>query len=154
MAAGPNGVGADPEQLKDTYVLENEPGDPCYIIGHKPGPYVAEHSRSIYARLGARVAFFGIDARTERTRHQVNYPETYDLIFDRLKSELSAATSSSSPIKHLVVLLGIPIAYPVSTILFLPYEANTLAAPHVVGEHLWEPVTRPNQNLAQTIWLW
>lgn len=28
-------------------------------------PYVAEHSRSIYARLGARVAFFGIDARTE-----------------------------------------------------------------------------------------
>jgi len=42
----------------------------------------------------------------------VNYPETYDLIFDRLWKELGEAKSSSSPIKHLIVLLGIPIAYP------------------------------------------
>lgn len=93
-------------------------------------PYVAEHSRSIYARLGARIAFFGIDARTEvsdqfpgigpgqltctkRTRKQVNYPETYEIIFTRLRKELTAAKASSSPVRHLVVLLGIPIAYPV-----------------------------------------
>jgi hypothetical protein len=120
MEATENGVGRDPAQLKDTYVLENEAEDPSYIIGPRPGPYVAERSRSIYTRLGARMAFFGIDARTERTRHQVNYPETYDLIFDRLYSELSAAANSPSPIKHMIVLLGIPIAYPVS--LGCPYR--------------------------------
>jgi hypothetical protein len=36
-----------------------------YIIGRKPGPYVAEHSVNIYTRLGARMALLGIDARTE-----------------------------------------------------------------------------------------
>jgi hypothetical protein len=112
MEAGVNGVGEDPEQMKDTFVLQGQEEEPCYIIGPKPGPYVAEHSRSIYARLGARMAFFGIDARTERTRHQVNYPETYRIIFDRLRKELAAAAASSNPIQHLIVLLGIPIAYP------------------------------------------
>lgn len=58
------------------------------------------------------MAFVGIDARTERTRHQVNYPETYDLIFSRLREELSAAKQQGQPIRHLIVLLGIPIAYP------------------------------------------
>ena len=60
------------------------------------------------------MALMGIDARTERTRHQVNYPETYDLIFDRVRKELGAAASSPQPVKHLILLLGIPIAYPVS----------------------------------------
>ena len=112
MEAGVNGVGEDPEQMKDTFVLQGQEEEPCYINGPKPGPYVAEHSRSIYARLGARMAFFGIDARTERTRHQVNYPETYAIIFDRLRRELAAAAASSNPVQHLIVLLGIPIAYP------------------------------------------
>jgi PhoD related phosphatase len=114
MEAGTNGVGVDPEQLKNTFVLQGQEEEPSYIIGSKPGPYVAEHSRSIYARLGARMAFFGIDARTERTRHQVNYPETYLTIFERLRKELRAAAESSNPIQHLIILLGIPIAYPVS----------------------------------------
>jgi hypothetical protein len=59
------------------------------------------------------MALMGIDARVERTRHQVNYPETYDLIFKRVHDELGAAAGSDKPIKHLIVLLGIPIAYPV-----------------------------------------
>jgi hypothetical protein len=49
----------------------------------------------------------------QRTRHQVNYPETYDLIFQRARDELAAAARSGQPIKHLILLLGIPIAYPV-----------------------------------------
>ncbi|KAG9242756.1 hypothetical protein BJ878DRAFT_513928 [Calycina marina] len=98
-------------QLENTFVLKEHVIDSSYIIGAKPGPYVVDHSRSIYARLGARIAFFGIDARTERTRHQVNYPETYDIIFERLRKELGDA-KASSPIKHLIILLGIPIAYP------------------------------------------
>ena len=28
-------------------------------------PYVAEHSHNMFAQLGARIAFLGIDARTE-----------------------------------------------------------------------------------------
>jgi hypothetical protein len=59
--------GADPNQLMDTYVAPAKT-EPCYIIGPKPGPYVAEHSHNMYARLGARMAFLGLDARTE-VRH-------------------------------------------------------------------------------------
>ncbi|KAF2456773.1 hypothetical protein BDY21DRAFT_287250 [Lineolata rhizophorae] len=99
---------ADFAQLKDTFVLTETSEDPSYIIGEKPGPYVEERSRNIYCQLGARIAFLGIDARTERTRHQINYPETYDLIFKRASAELSA----NKDIKHLILLLGVPIAYP------------------------------------------
>ncbi|RDW88867.1 hypothetical protein BP6252_00899 [Coleophoma cylindrospora] len=106
------GAAPDPRQLENTFVLQEDTIDPSYIIGAKPGPYVAEHSRSIYARLGARIAFFGLDARTERTRKQVNYPETYELIFSRIRQELQKASQSSSPVQHMIVLLGIPIAYP------------------------------------------
>ncbi len=119
-----SGVGADPEQTKDTYVLQEEEEHPCYVIGRTPGPYVAEHSRSIITRLGARIAFVGLDARTERTRHQVNYPETYQQIYDRVTSELAHAAQSNRPIQHLVVLLGIPIAYP-----RLTWLENILSSP-------------------------
>ena len=99
---------ADTVQLKDTFVFKETNPDPSWIIGRTPGPYVEECSRSIYCQLGARIAFVGIDARTERTRKQINYPETYDLIFNRVDRELSA----NPDIKHLILLLGVPIAYP------------------------------------------
>ncbi|KUI66455.1 hypothetical protein VM1G_01853 [Cytospora mali] len=104
-------VGLDPVQLIDTYVAQPI-RESNYIMGPKPGPYVAEHSHNIFARLGARIALVGIDARTERTRHQVNYPETYDLIFGRLSQELSDAQAAGTPFRHVILLLGIPIAYP------------------------------------------
>ena len=107
---GPN---HDPAQSKDTFVAK-QTWDQSYIVGSKPGPYVAEHSMNMFTQLGARIAFMGIDARTERTRHQVNYPETYDLIFDRVRQELRDAAAAGRPFKHLILLLGIPIAYPVS----------------------------------------
>ncbi|ROT39828.1 hypothetical protein SODALDRAFT_331953 [Sodiomyces alkalinus F11] len=105
------GDGEDPNQLMDTYVAPVKT-DSCYIVGSQHGPYVEEHSQNIFCRLGARIAMVGIDARTERTRHQVNYPETYDMIFDRLRKELQSAVDAGQPIKHLILLLGIPIAYP------------------------------------------
>ncbi|KAG6224831.1 hypothetical protein E4U26_003468 [Claviceps purpurea] len=117
---------ADPNQLVDTYVAEPLLGNE-YIRGTKPGPYVAEHSINMYQRLGARMAMLGIDARTERTRHQVNYPETYEVIFARLRAELSHASTSIRPIKHLILLLGIPIAYP-----RLTWLENILRSP-VIG---------------------
>lgn len=108
------GNGPDPVQTEGVFVAEPNVGEQ-YIVGSKPGPYVEERSFNMYTRLGARMAMLGIDARTERTRRQVNYPETYKLIFDRLRSELKAAASSGQPIQHLILLLGIPIAYPVSS---------------------------------------
>ncbi|KAL2158507.1 hypothetical protein VTH06DRAFT_4274 [Thermothelomyces fergusii] len=110
-AAAEEGQGMDPNQTMNAYV--HPPlREPNYVYGPKAGPYVSEHSHNLFTRLGARIAFLGIDARTERTRHQVNYPETYDAIFTRLRQELSAAASSGRPFKHLILLLGIPIAYP------------------------------------------
>lgn len=110
MEAGP---GEDSVQLRNTFVGQATlNSEPCYIVGSKPGPYVAERSMNMFAKLGARIAFLGIDARTERTRHQVNYPETYDLIFDRVKRELAAAAQAGRPFRHMILLLGIPIAYP------------------------------------------
>ncbi|KID88108.1 Alkaline phosphatase D-related protein [Metarhizium guizhouense ARSEF 977] len=111
LDANGDSPGPDPNQLVNTFVADPKLGAQ-YIRGTKPGPYVAEHSLSLYTRLGARMAMLGIDARTERTRHQVNYPETYEIIFERLRRELSEAVSSGRPIKHLILLLGIPIAYP------------------------------------------
>jgi hypothetical protein len=109
MTADPQGTTpADPVQLQNTFVMTDDVGDPSYLIGHKPGPYVEERSRSIYCQLGAHIAFAGIDARTERTRHQINYPETYKMLFDRLDQEFGA----NKDLKHLVLLLGVPIAYP------------------------------------------
>ncbi|KAI2472117.1 hypothetical protein F4781DRAFT_30064 [Annulohypoxylon bovei var. microspora] len=109
--AGEHGPEEDPKQLAETYVRP-QAFDSSYIIGSRPGPYVAQHSMNMFSKLGARIAFMGIDARIERTRHQVNYEETYDLIFNRVKEELAAAASAGQPFRHLILLLGIPIAYP------------------------------------------
>ncbi|KAK0703746.1 hypothetical protein B0T26DRAFT_681386 [Lasiosphaeria miniovina] len=113
VPAAPNeeGLGVDPNQLINTFV-HPVMTESNYIVGSEPGPYVAEHSHNMFARLGARIAFLGIDARTERTRHQVNYPETYQQIFSRLRQELSTAAISGNPYQHLILLLGIPVAYP------------------------------------------
>ncbi|USP76177.1 hypothetical protein yc1106_03451 [Curvularia clavata] len=108
QALGEKTTPVDQVQAQDSYVMTNDEGDPSYIIGSKPGPYVEERSRNIYCQLGARIAFAGIDARTERTRHQVNYPETYKLLFDRLDAEFTA----NPELKHMILLLGVPIAYP------------------------------------------
>ena len=89
-------------------MLTEETTEPQYIVGMKPGPYVEERSRSIFCQLGARIGFLGVDARLERTRRQINYPETYDLLFKRLEE----AYTNNKSLKHLIILLGVPIAYP------------------------------------------
>lgn len=101
-------VKADAPQPENPSMPRDHTEDQCFILGKRPGPYIEERSRSLYMRLGARLAFLGLDARTERTRHQINYQDTYEHIFNRVQSELSAAKE----IKHLIVLLGVPIAYP------------------------------------------
>ena len=106
--SGPQEAQTDVSHHENSAPPRDHTEDQCFILGKRPGPYIEERSRSLYMRLGARIAFLGLDARTERTRHQINYQDTYELIFSRVQSELSAAKD----IKHLVVLLGVPIAYP------------------------------------------
>jgi hypothetical protein len=88
-----------------------------FLHGWAPG------SPSWVSTRAPRYAFVFVDERSvlefvltkkKRTRHQVNYPETYSAIFARLKQELTAAANSGRPYRHLILLLGIPIAYPVS----------------------------------------
>jgi hypothetical protein len=83
------GQGLDPVQREKAYT-HAQMTESNYIVGPKPGvlfcscsllswstvadflrqPWVAEHSHSMYARLGARMAFVGLDARTEVSPEQ------------------------------------------------------------------------------------
>ncbi|QPG74536.1 hypothetical protein FOA43_001866 [Brettanomyces nanus] len=73
------------------------------------GPYIKSISRSVYARLGKEIGFLGLDCRTERTKKQICTAETYKNVFERLEMEMNAGKGQ---IKHLLVLLGVPICYP------------------------------------------
>jgi len=82
--------------------------DPSWILGAENGPWMGEPSHSIFTKLGKGIGFLGLDCRTERKLKQIVTPETYDLVFQRLDMEIKQDPS----IKHLLVLLGVPIAYP------------------------------------------
>ncbi|EIT73560.1 hypothetical protein AO1008_04815 [Aspergillus oryzae 100-8] len=99
------------DSMQDTYIADTIL-EPQYVLGPRPGPYIRAQSHNIFTRLGARIAFLGVDARTERNREQTNYRETYDCLFARVNAELDAAARCSRPIKHLILLFGIPLAYP------------------------------------------
>ncbi|CZR55455.1 uncharacterized protein PAC_05343 [Phialocephala subalpina] len=86
---------------------EGEETEPTWILGTQPGPYIQELSRSVFTHLGRSVAFLGLDCRTERMNDEVVSQETYDKVFDRLDKEIIKGET-----KHLIVLLGVPVAYP------------------------------------------
>jgi len=46
---------------------ETQADEPSWLLGAAPGPYVNELSRSVFMSLGKKVAFLGMDCRTERT---------------------------------------------------------------------------------------
>ncbi|KAA8894830.1 hypothetical protein FN846DRAFT_785850 [Sphaerosporella brunnea] len=88
-------------------VREKEEHEPSWLLGSAPGPYITELSRSTFMFLGRSVAFLGLDCRTERMRDLVLSGSTYEKVFARLRKEIVPGET-----KHLIVLLGIPIAYP------------------------------------------
>ncbi|ODV87270.1 hypothetical protein CANARDRAFT_26685 [[Candida] arabinofermentans NRRL YB-2248] len=92
-----------------TSPTENYKDEKSWIMGNKPGPYMEQLSRSVYARLGREVAVLGLDCRTERTKKQVVTNDTYRKVFQRVQDEIN---SSNGEIKHLLVMLGVPICYP------------------------------------------
>jgi len=88
-------------------VAETTQEEPSWLLGASPGPYINELSRSVFMFLGRKLAFLGLDCRTERMRDEVLSQESYDVIFDRCRAEIVEGET-----KHLVVMLGVPIAYP------------------------------------------
>jgi len=92
---------------QQTLVDEGENEEPSWLLGSQPGPYITEHSRSNFMFLGRRVAFLGLDCRTERTRELLVGDKTYSRVFQRLEQEIISGQT-----RHLIVLLGVPIAYP------------------------------------------
>ena len=81
--------------------------EPSWLLGTSPGPYINTLSRSLFMFLGKKIAFLGLDCRTERTREEVLSEDTYDAVFERCHREIVKGET-----KHLIVLLGVPIAYP------------------------------------------
>ncbi|CAL1703673.1 unnamed protein product [Somion occarium] len=74
------------------------------IIGG-PGPFIPFPSHSILSYLGPNIYLLALDCRAERMKEQVCSKQEYDAVFKRLY-ELP------SQIEHLVLLTGVPIAYP------------------------------------------
>ena len=81
--------------------------EPSWLLGAEPGPYINHHSRSLFMHMGKHVAFLGIDCRTERQRGEILTNKTYDLVLERCRNEIVEGET-----KHLILLLGVPIAYP------------------------------------------
>jgi hypothetical protein len=88
-------------------VGETEANEPSWLLGANPGPYIHERSRSLLMSLGGDMALLAVDCRTERTREEVVREDTWKKIMDRCYAELVKGKT-----QHLLVLLGIPIAYP------------------------------------------
>lgn len=81
--------------------------DPIWLLGKNPGPYVQERSHSVFTRLGPTLGLLGLDCRTERTISQIVSEDTYDIVFNQLEKE-----AKKSKLDHLLIMLGVPIAYP------------------------------------------
>ncbi|RWA05680.1 hypothetical protein EKO27_g9423 [Xylaria grammica] len=86
---------------------ETEESESSWCLGVKPGPYIHQPSRSLFVSLGARVALLAVDARTERTRDEVVHHDTWKKLMDRCYEEIVKGRT-----QHLLVLLGVPVAYP------------------------------------------
>lgn len=87
--------------------VETEQTEPSWCLGTKPGPYIKELSRSLLMSLGGSMALLAVDCRTERTQKEVVQEETWRAIMDRCYEEIK-----TNETQHLLVLLGVPIAYP------------------------------------------
>ncbi len=86
---------------------ETTADEPSWILGAESGPYIKELSHSVFMHMGKHVAFLGLDCRMERRRDEILTNKTYDIVLERLRNEIIEGET-----KHLIVLLGVPIAYP------------------------------------------
>lgn len=84
-----------------------------WILGAAPGPYIGEKSHSVWTKLGPNMAVLGLDCRTERKLKQILSLDSYRLVFKRMKEEIEFNMNKpGQKIDHILVMLGVPIAYP------------------------------------------
>lgn len=107
--------------------------EPSWVSSMVKGPYITERSRSIYARLGRSMAFYGLDCRTERTMEQVVTKESYDLMFQRILNEVRM---SNNEIRHILIMLGVPIAYPRLVFVETMLTSRAIAPIKFVAKHV------------------
>jgi hypothetical protein len=86
---------------------ETEAEEPSWILGAHPGPYINQLARSVFMSLGKNIQLLALDCRTERMRDEILCEDSWERIFDRLEKDIIHGET-----KHLIVVLGIPIAYP------------------------------------------
>ncbi|PFH52428.1 hypothetical protein AMATHDRAFT_74220 [Amanita thiersii Skay4041] len=87
--------------------VDDRPGQHFYkslIIGGL-GPYVRLNSHSFLSYLGPYCQILLLDCRAERRKDQVCSQQQYQKVFERLRR-------MPERVEHLIVQLGIPIAYP------------------------------------------
>ncbi|WVR08312.1 hypothetical protein IAU60_005365 [Kwoniella sp. DSM 27419] len=97
------------------------------IVGDKPGPWIPFPSHSLLVYLGPKVTLLALDCRAERKIDRICTKETYAKAFNEVKR-------ASPNIEQLVILLGVPIAYPRMSFLehFLDLKWNPL---NVLARH-------------------
>ncbi|BFZ53582.1 hypothetical protein PYCC9005_000609 [Savitreella phatthalungensis] len=86
---------------------EPENANPAWCLGVQPGPYIREYARNVVCNFGPKTLFLGFDNRAERTKEKIVTDETYNKVFDRLHRQVVVGQT-----EHLIILLGVPIAYP------------------------------------------
>ncbi|KAJ3299828.1 hypothetical protein HK104_006762 [Borealophlyctis nickersoniae] len=94
------GIGAIAQRFYWLFQLHTRPdmaANDGYI--HAPRAFSWLHT------LGPSVAILGVDTRTERSKHCIVSPASYEAMFASLQS-------LPPSVKHLNVLLGVPIVYP------------------------------------------
>ncbi|WWC95300.1 hypothetical protein V866_002161 [Kwoniella sp. B9012] len=100
------------------------------IVGDEPGPWIPFPSHSLLVYLGPKVTLLALDCRAERKLNRICTPQTYAKTF--------AEVRRIQGIKQLVILLGVPIAYPRMSFLehFLDFKwnpVNILARHNAMG---------------------
>ncbi|KAG0267868.1 hypothetical protein DFQ27_008048 [Actinomortierella ambigua] len=84
------------------------------LFQHHTTPALAPHhgffssgvGENILTSLGPSTSALVLDCRSERTKNMICSASTYDLAFAKLYNEIPVGT------RHLLVVLGVPIAYP------------------------------------------
>ncbi|CCM03699.1 uncharacterized protein FIBRA_05845 [Fibroporia radiculosa] len=75
-----------------------------HVLGAR-GPFIPYPSHSIVTYLGPEVWMLLLDCRAERKKDRVCSPQEYQVVLDRI-------CALPGTVQHLVIQLGIPIAYP------------------------------------------
>lgn len=92
--------------------LPGEKLDPAFEASWVYGPnnknFIDNNSRSIVTKLGTEIGLVGFDCRTERSLSRIVKHDSYVNIFSRMQTQIT----DNPDIKHLFVMLGVPILYP------------------------------------------